>query len=299
MDTNKSVAILLAFILLAAGNVSCTAMAQPGPEPKFERENREISNVVTASCVIKITSDPTVLFVDGKTIERLLNTSGIAGKAARKVGLAPLDTDGVISIEYLSKTTEDGLIINVFNMTIYDIEPGEEFMDAVIINLQEALHRDFDIYRDKLRKELQLAEQQTEIAHRELSAATGVTPADKAVGAQLDQLVDLSPLTEGTSFADAVAILQHSIEPPLPIVVMWGDLSENAFIEQNTEINMSGEGLRSVPLRAGLERVLQSTGGTKEDSLPVLGFTVQDRNPTRPRSKMDTISSIVNNLIAI
>lgn len=274
MDTKKSVAILLAFFLLAAGNVSCTAMAQSEPEPKLERENREIPNNVTASCVIKITSDPAVLSVDGQTIGRLLNSSGIAGKAARKVGLVPLDTDGVISIYHLS-IVEDGLI-NVFNMTIYDREPGEEFMDAVIINLQEALHRDFDIYRDKLRKELQLVEQQAEIAQRELSAAIGVTPADKVVGAQLDQLVDMSLLTETTAFSDALDILGNSVEPPLPIVVMWSDLSENAFTEQSTPVNMSGDGLRSVPLRAGLERILLSSGGTTVEGLPVLGFSVRD-----------------------
>jgi hypothetical protein len=279
MDTNKSVAILLAFIMLCAGNVSCTAMAQPQSEPKFEREreDEESSYIRVASCLLKITSDSSVFPISKWTVRYLANSSGVASKAAREVfDMTSADVVDMkpIDVEDLN-ITPDGLS-RVFNLEVYDIEQGEEFMDAVIINLQEALHRDFDIYRDKLRKELQLAEQQTEIAHRELSAATGVTPADKAVGAQLDQLVDLSPLTEGTSFADAVAILRDSIEPSLPIVVMWGDLSENAFIEQNTEINMSGEGLRSDALRAGLERILQSTGGTKGDSLPVLGFTVQD-----------------------
>lgn len=166
MDTKKSVAIFLALILLVAGNFSCLAMAQSESKPEFERENREISDVVTTSCVLKITSDPSVLFIEGQTIERLLNSSGIAGKAARKVGLDALYSDGVIAISELSRTG-DGLSC-VFNLVVYDVESGEEFMAAVIENLKKALDTDYGQSIRQLRDRLDLAEDEAGLAEHEL-----------------------------------------------------------------------------------------------------------------------------------
>ena len=198
MDTNKSVAILLAFILLAACNVSCKATDKSEPEQKFERENREIPNNVTASCVVKITSNPTVLYASDRTIERLLNSSGIAGKAAREVAGISLDTDGVVSIEHLS-IAEDGLI-NVFNLTVYDIEPGEEFMNAVIKNLSLALHNDYEQSIQQLRDQRMLAENEASRAEadlvsfqkelRELAGSRG-SLSRQAIVEEIDKLRDI------------------------------------------------------------------------------------------------------------
>jgi len=113
-------------------------------------------------------------------------------------------------------------------------------------------------------------------AGREEDVMAGLSPIDAAVYAQLDQIVDISSLTESTSFSDAVDIVRTSVEPYLTIVVMWGDLSENAFVEQTTPINMSGEGLTSVRLRTGLLRLLQAVGGTTIEGLPLLGFSIED-----------------------
>jgi len=99
-----------------------------------------------------------------------------------------------------------------------------------------------------------------------------MSPADAAVNKLLDQPVNLSALTPETTFEEAINILRDSVQPQLSIAVMWKDITENAFIDKDTPITLSGEGLVSVPLRVGLERVLQavSAGGMAE-----LGYVVQ------------------------
>ncbi|MEN6307710.1 MAG: hypothetical protein ABFD91_08140 [Anaerohalosphaeraceae bacterium] len=99
-----------------------------------------------------------------------------------------------------------------------------------------------------------------------------MSPADAAVNKLLDQVVNLAALTPETTLEEAIGILQNSVQPSLSIAVMWKDLSENAFIERDAPITLSGEGLLAVPLRVGLERVLQavSAGGMAE-----LGYVVE------------------------
>jgi tetratricopeptide (TPR) repeat protein len=107
---------------------------------------------------------------------------------------------------------------------------------------------------------------------REQMLQEQMSPADVAVNKLLDQPVNLSALTPETTFEEAINILRDSVQPQLSIAVMWKDITENAFIDKDTPITLSGEGLVSVPLRVGLERVLQavSAGGMAE-----LGYVVQ------------------------
>lgn len=79
--------------------------------------------------------------------------------------------------------------------------------------------------------------------------------ANRAVLEQLAQVVDLSALKEETTLEEAVEILAHSVEPQLPITVLWKDLRETAFVEPNTQIEMTIP--RPVSLRMGLKLVLQ------------------------------------------
>lgn len=71
--------------------------------------------------------------------------------------------------------------------------------------------------------------------------------------------VDLSALTYDTTFSEAIDILRHSTEPPLKIVVLWRDLSENAYVEPDTPIKI--DGVSGIRLRTGLELVLKSVDG--------------------------------------
>ncbi len=100
----------------------------------------------------------------------------------------------------------------------------------------------------------------------------GRSPEDVIVYKQLDQIVDLSMLNPDMSLADAIEVLVNSSEPPLTVVVLWGDLDENAFIGQEEPIKMSGRGLSAVRLRTGFERLLQAVGG----GLAELDFAIED-----------------------
>lgn len=73
---------------------------------------------------------------------------------------------------------------------------------------------------------------------------------------QSRRTVDLSALTFHTTFSEAIDILRNSAEPPLKIVVLWKDLSENAYVEPDTPIKI--DGVSGIRLRTGLELVLMS-----------------------------------------
>ncbi len=91
---------------------------------------------------------------------------------------------------------------------------------------------------------------------------------------QLDQVVDLSGLKEETAFEEALDILRNSVDPPLNVVVMWNDISENAFIEKERLIGISGRGLSNVSLRTGLKLVLRAVGGVGD--LSELDYIIDD-----------------------
>lgn len=76
MKTTKPAVILLALVLLLT-----TATAQSAEKPA----KKEISNTRTASCLVKVTSDPVVLPLSDIAIDYLLSSSGVAGKAARDI----------------------------------------------------------------------------------------------------------------------------------------------------------------------------------------------------------------------
>ncbi len=79
----------------------------------------------------------------------------------------------------------------------------------------------------------------------------------------LDTPVDCSMLTEDTPFSEAVAILAESVEPHLPLLILWKDLQANALIEKDTPIGV--EGLRELKLRQALNIVLHSVSTNGPD----------------------------------
>ena len=90
----------------------------------------------------------------------------------------------------------------------------------------------------------------------------GRNPADEKIYKQLEQLVDMSQFSDDMPFYEAIDLLRNSVEPPLPLTVMWKDLSENAFIEKEEPIGISfGESMVNVPLRTGLEHLLKAVSG--------------------------------------
>jgi prepilin-type processing-associated H-X9-DG protein len=93
---------------------------------------------------------------------------------------------------------------------------------------------------------------------------------DTNVYKQLGEIVELSGWRPEMSFGDAIKELKNSVEPPLKIVVLWGDLAENADIDQTTQINIGP--LPPVRLSMALELLLKSVStGAAE-----LGYVVEN-----------------------
>jgi len=91
METTKRVMLVLISILLTTG----TAVSKEA----------EISDTLTASCLIKITSDPAILPLDDMTIDYLLHSSGVGGKAAKEILDAQLSGEAMevaLKIEWLA-----------------------------------------------------------------------------------------------------------------------------------------------------------------------------------------------------
>lgn len=113
---------------------------------------------------------------------------------------------------------------------------------------------------------------------------------------QLKQTVDLSALTLHTTFSEAIELLRNSTGPPLRIVVLWRDLSENADIERDTPIRI--DGVSGIRLRTGLEILLMAVSG----SFAELGYVVEhgiiiiatkDSLPAKMMTRVYDISDLV------
>jgi len=367
METAKRTAILLSLVLLITGTI------QAAEKPK-------ISNSRFASCVVKITANPNVFPLNFGTIESLLRSSSVAGRAGRNVlglppersieffGIEPLSRDsaGAIPPEpqrmgddmmmgermmrseqrmiedrdmYAEMTDEPARTASrrgrsesrsarsvrggrtgrgdiglyggetarlprgprvvapeppgpdveqtiFFRLTVElpeDVKPAaEEFMNVLIDFMRRTILDEARDYSVALQNRLSRIREQRERAQAQLSEMMGqaraieppppieLDPADVAVYEQLDQIVDLSQLTPGTPFAEAVGILKDSVDPPLKIVVLWRDLLDNAEIEQATEINM--DGIPGVRLGTALELLLKAVS----DGFAEIGYVVKN-----------------------
>jgi hypothetical protein len=153
-----------------------------------------------------------------------------------------------------------------------DLKPAAlEFRNSIIENLRESLTSSYQVQKKQLEDERDIANQQLLNAEQNLQSVMGV---DEVANAEtqrlLDEKVDLSMLTPDTTFAEALDILKHSVEPPLQINVYWTNLNESAAIGQTDPINM--DGLRNVRLANALQALLDNVSGEYAD----LGYKVDD-----------------------
>ncbi|MCH8119381.1 MAG: hypothetical protein IIC00_06615 [Planctomycetes bacterium] len=191
MEATKHIVILLVLILLTS------APAQSANRPAAE----DISNTRTASCVVKITSDPMVLPLDNTTIDYLLHSTGIGGRVAREVlnispdqvsdifqiealaggagRILPEDrrqrTEGIgqkpeiLSSEQLRAAAEQTILFRLSVELDDTVKPAaEEFMNALVGNLRNTLIKAFEDYKLRFGDQLKLAEQEATSAETDL-----------------------------------------------------------------------------------------------------------------------------------
>lgn len=79
------------------------------------------------------------------------------------------------------------------------------------------------------------------------------------VGELFKRPVDLRAITDQTTFSEALDILCRSIEPRLPLIILWKDLEFNTYIQQDTTVGIGG--MTVIPLGYALELILRSAAG--------------------------------------
>ena len=97
METAKRIIFLLILTVLMTS-----------PVQSAEKQSAQISGTRAASCLVKITCDPAILPLNFETIDYLLRSSGVSGKAARQVLDAPLgQVQDLFIIEYIHELVSD------------------------------------------------------------------------------------------------------------------------------------------------------------------------------------------------
>ena len=125
---------------------------------------------------------------------------------------------------------------------------------------------------------------------------TNISRRNTSFDTQPKQTADLSALTFDMPFSEAIDILRNSTDPPLKIVVLWRDLSENADVEKDTPIYI--DGVSGIPLRKSLELLLRavSSGPAKLDYVVDKGIIIvgtKDSLPTKRVVRIYDISYLV------
>lgn len=240
-----------------------------------------ISNTREASCVVQITIDYSVMHLEYDTIESLIKSSGVLGKASREILESTPDKTGVA----IGSQAPRGLINDPFTFKLMvslqeDAKPAaNEFLKALIKNLQSNLDNAFSTYREKFNIQYGIAEHNYKLAESELNKLNEeptikIIPnenyrPDYATNEKLKKVVNLSQLQPDMSLAEVLEIMEKSVDPPLQIQTNWRDLAEMADILPTTPAEMSP--FKSIKLGKALDVLMESQSSNGE-----IGYIVDD-----------------------
>jgi hypothetical protein len=93
---------------------------------------------------------------------------------------------------------------------------------------------------------------------------------DETVSKELDKPTYVFEFTPNMSFAEAIEQIKYCVDPPLPIVVIWKDLYDNADIDRTTPANI--DEISGVSPGRALKLLLTSVSGRSDQ----LGYIVED-----------------------
>ncbi len=126
MKTTKSIVILLSLVLLTAG-----------PARSMERAT-EISDTYTASCLVRISSDPAFLPLDFESLDALLHSSGVGGRAVRDVlGISPDEVHDLIQLESVQHIDSATLQPRPSSRRTLPSEAGmDEYQDEMMMEME-------------------------------------------------------------------------------------------------------------------------------------------------------------------
>jgi hypothetical protein len=87
---------------------------------------------------------------------------------------------------------------------------------------------------------------------------------------ELDKPAQVFEFRPEMSFAEAIELIKHCVDPPLQIAVLWKDLYDNADIDRTTPINM--DAISGISPGTALKILLASVSGSYNE----LGYVVED-----------------------
>ena len=93
---------------------------------------------------------------------------------------------------------------------------------------------------------------------------------DEATFKELDKSAHVFEFTPEMSFAQAIDQIKYCVDPPLPIVVIWKDLYDNADIDRTTPANI--DEISGISPDRALRLLLASVSGGYDQ----LGYIVED-----------------------
>lgn len=139
-----------------------------------------------------------------------------------------------------------------------------EFMSAIVENLRAALQAAYEKHAEDLSSLVSFAESRRQDAETRLETVMGIrSPQRQLIEDQLSTIVDLSMLSPGMLFSEALEHLANAVEPRLQIVVLWKELQDSCEIGANTAIKMNG--LPQVRLETALRTLLEAVSGGLTD----------------------------------
>jgi hypothetical protein len=184
-----------------------------------------------------------------------------------------------------------------------DVPPlADEFLNAVVKNLQDSLSHAYEVYSTDLQGWLNNARNQRRMAEAALEGAADDPTAAQDVRRRLNTTVDLSALNPQMPLWDAIDLLKKSVDPPLNIVVLWSNLSDNlSRVEPATPCNI--DGMASVRLGTALDLLVKGipnrlglAGPTWKikDSVIVIGtavvLTESRESAAKPKVEADAVN---------
>jgi len=99
METAKNIIFLLTLAVLVIS-----------PVQSEETQAAQISNTRTANCLVKVTCDPAILPMNLETLDYLLHSSGVGGKARREVlDISPDQDYDLFTIDYVHLNTSEDI----------------------------------------------------------------------------------------------------------------------------------------------------------------------------------------------
>jgi hypothetical protein len=98
------------------------------------------------------------------------------------------------------------------------------------------------------------------------------------------------------AFAEAIERIKYCVEPPLPIVVLWKDLSDNADIDRTTPINM--DEISGISPGRALKLLLASVSGSYDQLVyivedGVIIIATEESLPDRFETRVYDISDLL------